>query len=37
MLLRGDIELAVGFFPGVTTQLAAGQGVSVSPIRHEQL
>jgi DNA-binding transcriptional LysR family regulator len=37
MLLRGDIDLAVGFFPGVTAQLAAGQGVSVSPIRHEQL
>jgi DNA-binding transcriptional LysR family regulator len=37
MLLRGDIDLAVGFFPGVTAQIAAGQGVSVSPIRHEQL
>ena len=37
MLLRGDIDLAVGFFPGVTAQLAGGQGVSVSPIRHEQL
>jgi len=37
MLLRGDIDVAVGFFPGVTAQLAAGQGVSVSPIRHEQL
>lgn len=37
MLLRGDIDLAVGFFPGVVSQLAAGQGVSVSPIRHEQL
>lgn len=37
MLLRGDIDLAVGFFPGVTAQLAGGQGTSVSPIRHEQL
>ena len=37
MLLRGDIDLAVGFFPGVTAQLAAAQGLSVSPIRHEQL
>jgi DNA-binding transcriptional LysR family regulator len=37
MLLRGDIDLAVGFFPGVTAQLTGGQGASVSPIRHEQL
>ncbi|HVK93332.1 MAG TPA: LysR family transcriptional regulator [Noviherbaspirillum sp.] len=37
MLLRGDIDLAVGFFPGVTAQLAGAQGASVSPIRHEQL
>jgi DNA-binding transcriptional LysR family regulator len=36
MLLRGDIDLAIGFFPGVVSQLAGGQG-SVSPIRHEQL
>jgi DNA-binding transcriptional LysR family regulator len=36
MLLRGDIDLAVGFFPGVVAQLAGGQ-ISVSPIRHEQL
>jgi DNA-binding transcriptional LysR family regulator len=36
MLLRGDIDLAVGFFPGVTAQLSS-QGTSVSPIRHEQL
>lgn len=37
-LLRGDIDLAVGFFPGVSAQLAGGQqGISVSPIRHEQL
>lgn len=37
MLLRGDIDLAVGFFPGVAAQLAGSQGSSVSPIRHEQL
>jgi DNA-binding transcriptional LysR family regulator len=37
MLLRGDIDLAVGFFPGVVAQLAGGQGASVSPIRHERL
>ncbi|WP_292932779.1 LysR family transcriptional regulator [Noviherbaspirillum sp.] len=36
MLLRGDIDLAVGFFPGVVAQLAGGQA-SVTPIRHEQL
>jgi DNA-binding transcriptional LysR family regulator len=36
MLLRGDIDLAIGFFPGVVSQLAGGQA-SVSPIRHEQL
>src|SRR6478672_4849604 len=36
MLLRGDIDLAIGFFPGVVSQLASG-GVSVSPIRHQQL
>ncbi len=37
MLLRGDIDLAVGFFPGVAAQLAGSQGSSVSPIRHAQL
>lgn len=37
MLLRGDIDLAIGFFPGVVAQLAGGQVASVSPIRHEQL
>jgi DNA-binding transcriptional LysR family regulator len=36
MLLRGDIDLAIGFFPGVVSQLTGGQA-SVSPIRHEQL
>ncbi len=37
MLLRGDIDMAVGFFPGVSAQLAGSQAASVSPIRHEQL
>lgn len=34
MLLRGDVDLAVGFFPGVTAQLADGHK---SQIRHERL
>jgi DNA-binding transcriptional LysR family regulator len=34
MLLRGDVELAVGFFPGVVAQL---QGATDTPIRHERL
>ncbi|MBV8666280.1 MAG: LysR family transcriptional regulator [Burkholderiaceae bacterium] len=34
MLLRGDIDLAVGFFPGVVAQL---QGGPYTPIRHERL
>lgn len=34
MLLRGDIDLAVGFFPGVTAQLADGHK---SQIRHARL
>ena len=34
MLLRGDIDLAVGFFPGVVAQLAGGPD---TPIRHERL
>ncbi|WP_019139967.1 LysR family transcriptional regulator [Noviherbaspirillum massiliense] len=37
MLLHGDIDLAIGFFPGVVAQLASGQGTTVSPIRHQQL
>lgn len=37
MLLHGDIDLAIGFFPGVVAQLASGQGAMVSPIRHQQL
>ena len=34
MLLRGDIDLAIGFFPGVVAQL---QGSAETPIRHERL
>lgn len=34
MLLRGDIDMAIGFFPGVVAQLAGGP---YSPIRHERL
>ncbi len=37
MLLRGDINLAIGFFPGVAAQLASGQNTAVSQIRHERL
>jgi DNA-binding transcriptional LysR family regulator len=37
MLLRGDIDLAIGFFPGVTAQLADGQGMVKSQISHERL
>ena len=34
LLLRGDIDLAIGFFPGVVAQL---QGATETPIRHERL
>ena len=34
LLLRGDIDLAVGFFPGVAAQLSSE---TASPIRHERL
>jgi len=34
LLLRGDIDLAVGFFPGVAAQLSSDTS---SPIRHERL
>ena len=34
LLLRGDIDLAIGFFPGVVAQLA---GEPNTPIRHERL
>ncbi|KAF3996940.1 LysR family transcriptional regulator [Glaciimonas immobilis] len=37
MLLRGDVDLAVGFFPGVTAQLAGSQTTSASPVHHERL
>jgi DNA-binding transcriptional LysR family regulator len=34
ILMNGDIDLAIGFFPGVVTQLASGPATS---IRHERL
>lgn len=34
MLLRGDIDLAIGFFPGIVAQMAGGP---YTPIRHERL
>jgi DNA-binding transcriptional LysR family regulator len=34
MLLRGDIDLTIGFFPGVVAQLGTEPS---SPIRHERL
>ena len=37
MLMRGDIDLAVGFFPGVAAQLSGSQSGTGSPIRHERL
>lgn len=37
MLIRGDIDIAVGFFPGVVAQLTGGQGATNNAIRHERL
>ena len=37
MLMRGDIDIAVGFFPGVVAQLAGSQTAGNSAIRHESL
>lgn len=37
MLLQGDIDIAVGFFPGIVSQLAGGQSPANSPIRHNSL
>ena len=34
MLLRGDVDVVIGFFPGVIAQLAGGPE---TPIRHERL
>lgn len=36
MLIQGDIDIAVGFFPGVASQLSGGQS-SASAIRHFSL
>lgn len=37
MLLHGDIDIAVGFFPGVVAQLSGSQTAGNSAIRHERL
>jgi DNA-binding transcriptional LysR family regulator len=37
MLLHGDIDIAVGFFPGVVSQLAGGQSAANNPICHNSL
>lgn len=37
MLLHGDIDIAVGFFPGVVSMLAGGQNANSSTIRHNSL
>ncbi|MDO8298250.1 LysR family transcriptional regulator [Lacisediminimonas sp.] len=37
LLLSSDIDLAVGSFPGVLSQLAAGQGTLSSTIQHQGL
>ena len=37
LLLSSDIDLAVGSFPGVLSQLAAGQGALSSTIQHQGL
>ncbi|MDY7577236.1 LysR family transcriptional regulator [Herbaspirillum sp. RTI4] len=36
MLLRGDVDLAIGFFPGVAAQLADG-GMAKTQISHQRL
>jgi len=37
MLLHGDIDIAVGFFPGVVSMLAGGQNANSNTIRHNSL
>lgn len=37
MLIDGIVDLAVGFFPGVVSQLSAGQSAVANPIRHVSL
>jgi len=37
MLLHGEIDIAVGFFPGVVTQLTSGQSFANNTIRHTSL
>ncbi len=37
MLMQGDIDIAVGFFPGVISQLVGGQSSANSAIHHSSL
>ncbi len=37
MLMRADVDLVVGIFPGVVAQLAAGSSGGVTQIRHKRL
>jgi DNA-binding transcriptional LysR family regulator len=37
MLFHGEIDLAVGFFPGVVSQLTTGQSINDSSIHHVSL
>ncbi len=37
MLLHGDIDIAVGFFPGVVSQMTGGQSSTNNAIRHASL
>jgi len=37
MLINGEIDLAVGSFPGVLDELSTGQGQNASKIRHQRL
>jgi DNA-binding transcriptional LysR family regulator len=36
LLMQNEVDIAIGFFPGVIAQVSAGQG-EVSPIRHQRL
>ncbi|HJV79687.1 LysR family transcriptional regulator [Noviherbaspirillum sp.] len=37
MLIRSEIDLAIGYFPGVLAQIAGAQGPVTSKIRHQRL
>lgn len=36
MLMQNEVDIAIGFFPGVTAQESAGQG-EVSPLHHQRM